>query len=255
MSREDKSQSTESKSVNARLIGFYFVLLAVFAPAFLQIFWIPPGNLSFSVWGMVWQLLYGMEPRQWYFDFSPFFVFAQSIIYTLLRPVFAYQIVRYYQGKSSKKWTIVAGIITELQVFVINIPPMLSLLNLFLLVRLPILFMLLAAVLLMRFMPPPRKAITWIEKEQEHSQWWSPTGGNAPDVHSPDSKSPSLNIETIYKVLETILVSEIILFLIGGFLVTNLSPYPLQILYGVFIPWSLLITGFLFLLVRYLRGR
>jgi hypothetical protein len=256
MSGGDESASSKSKTLSARWAGVFFALLAVFAPAFVQIFWIPPGGLSFSVWAMVWGLFYGMmEPGQWYLDFSPFFYFAQSVIYIFLRPVFAYQMVRYYQGKSSRRWTIVTGIITELQVIVMNIPPMLELLHWFLLVRLPIPFMLFAAVLLMKYMPPSPKIITWIEKEQEHSRWWSPTSGNISNSGSSDSKTLILNIETVYKVLETILVSEIILFLIGGVLVTNLSPYPLQILYGVLIPWAIVITGLLFLIARLLRRK
>ncbi len=65
----------------------------------------------------------------------------------------------------------------------------------------------------------------------------------------------SSKLDTIYKVLETILISEIILFILGGIIVTNMHPIPLQILYWMVIPWSTLISGVLFLAVRHLRRR
>ena len=62
-------------------------------------------------------------------------------------------------------------------------------------------------------------------------------------------------LDKIYKILETALVSEIILFIFGGFFVTNFSPYALRVFYGVVIPWSILIALMLFLLVRQIRSR
>jgi hypothetical protein len=94
-----------------------------------------------------------------------------------------------------------------------------------------------------------------VEEEQERSMWWNPTSSNVSDVHPSESKVYTLSVGSLYKILETVLVSEIILFLIGGFLVTNLSPFPLQIMYWVLIPWSIVITGLLFLIVLWLKRR
>ena len=63
----------------------------------------------------------------------------------------------------------------------------------------------------------------------------------------------SSKLETIYKILETVLVSEIILLLLGGIIVTNMHLLPLRILYWIVIPWATLITGVLFLIVRYMK--
>jgi hypothetical protein len=68
-----------------------------------------------------------------------------------------------------------------------------------------------------------------------------------------DSNKATSKLNEIYKILETVLVSEIILFLLGGIFVTNLNPIPLRIFYWTVIPWSILITGILFLIVRHLR--
>ncbi|MGY5872403.1 MAG: hypothetical protein RTV72_09170 [Candidatus Thorarchaeota archaeon] len=70
-----------------------------------------------------------------------------------------------------------------------------------------------------------------------------------------NSNEATSKLEIIYKILETVLASEIILLILGGVFVTNMHPIPLQILYGFLIPWSFLITIVLFLIVRHIRSR
>jgi len=72
-------------------------------------------------------------------------------------------------------------------------------------------------------------------------------------MNQEDSNKATSKLSIIYKVLETVLASEIILFILGGVFVTNLDPIPLRIFYWIVIPWSILITGILFLIVRHLR--
>ena len=70
-----------------------------------------------------------------------------------------------------------------------------------------------------------------------------------------DSNKATSKLDIMYRILETVLVSEIILLILGGFFVTNMDPIPLRILYWIVIPWSILITGLLFLMLHHLRGR
>jgi hypothetical protein len=70
-----------------------------------------------------------------------------------------------------------------------------------------------------------------------------------------DSNKATSKLDKIYKILETVLVSEIILFLLGGVFVTNMHPVPLRILYWFVIPWALLITALLYLILRNIRSR
>jgi len=63
----------------------------------------------------------------------------------------------------------------------------------------------------------------------------------------------SSKLDTIYKVLETVFVSEIILCIYGAFTIAYWFPAPLVIFYWIIIPWSTLITGILFLIVRYMK--
>ena len=72
-------------------------------------------------------------------------------------------------------------------------------------------------------------------------------------MNQEDSNKATSKLDIIYKILETVLVSEIILFILGGFFVTNMHPFQLCIFYWIVIPWSILITGILFLIVRHLR--
>ena len=74
-------------------------------------------------------------------------------------------------------------------------------------------------------------------------------------MNQEDSDKDTSKLDIVYKILETVLVSEIILFLFGGIFVTNMNPVPLRILYWFVIPWALLITGVLFLIIRHMRSR
>jgi len=180
----------------------------------------------------------------WEFS-SGFFAIGQSLLFTLLRPVFAIQMLRFYRNRSSKRLTLVIGLITELQPIIVNFQTVLWLTESNLILRLPIPITFLVAIIVMQLYPPQKKPDVWLEKEEEKNQsWWS----------SNKNLQPS-KIDIIYKILETALVSEIILFLFGGFFVTNFSPYALWVFYGAVIPWSILITGVLFLMVRHVRRR
>ncbi len=72
-------------------------------------------------------------------------------------------------------------------------------------------------------------------------------------MNQEDSNKATSKLNVIYKVLETMLVSEIILLILGGVFVSNLHPFQLRIFYWIVIPWSILITGILFIIVRHLR--
>ena len=74
-------------------------------------------------------------------------------------------------------------------------------------------------------------------------------------MNQENSNKATSTFDNIYKILETALASEIILFLLGGIFVTNMHPVPLRILYWFIIPWALLITALLYLILRNIRSR
>ncbi|MHA1422914.1 MAG: hypothetical protein ACTSSD_12550 [Candidatus Thorarchaeota archaeon] len=223
MSRNETSTTIGNKSVSSREIGFYFAVLAIYGPAFIEISETPPG---FQVWGMLWQLWYNPYIG-WYLEYLWIFsLIAHSIVYTVLRPLFAYQMVRCYQNKSSKKMTLLTGLIVESQPFVIGLYIKMN----------PFLWQI--KFLVMRIVPPREEPDSWLDEKKEDSE----------KKHSP-------MLYRSYKILETVLVSEIILLIGGGLYVFNLSPLALRIFYWRLLPWLTLITGILFLIVRYFRRR
>ncbi len=169
MSRESEPSSNESNSASTQQIGFLFAFLAIFAPAYVIIYWSVSSSFSLHIFGMITFFLYDGTSGNWWIEVS-FFAFGQSMLYTLLRPVFAYQMVRFYQGKSSKKLTLLVGLLIELWVIVINFQTVLWLADSNLILRLPIPFLLLAGILVMRFVPQ-KKSEHWLEKEEETKEW------------------------------------------------------------------------------------
>lgn len=162
----------KSVSVKTRWIGLLFVLLAVYAPAFLTVYWAPSSTPIYQVWGMLWWLYYRIDLGGWFLDWQfPFFVIGQSIQFTLLRPLFAFQMVRFYQNKTSKKMTLLVGLLVELQVLVVSL---IWSGNIFTsnTLRIPLPVLLLIGYLLMRFIPP-KKSELWLEKEEETQEWWN----------------------------------------------------------------------------------
>jgi len=243
MSRDETSTTNESSSISSWQIGFLFTGLAVFAPAYIIIYWwLVENSISLQIYGMLWFLWYIGQVGMWEFS-SGFFAIGQSMLFTLLRPLFAIQMVRFYRSSSSKRLTLLIGLITELQPIIVNFQTVLWLTESNLVLRLPIPLTLLIAIIVMQVFPPRKKPEVWIEKEEEKGQsWWSS-----------NQNLELTKIDLIYKILETVLVSEIILLLLGGLFVFNMHPFPLRFLYWVAIPWATLITGILFLIIRYLR--
>lgn len=252
---EEEVSSVESESISARRIGFYFILLALFAPAFVQ-YWFVPEYPAFSVWSMLWWFIYSPGFSELYLDFYwVFFVIGQSIMYTFLRPVFAYHMMRCYQGKSDRRQTLLVGLFIELQALIVDVPMMLIFSENFYSMHLPIPLLLIAAILVMRYRPPSPIILSWVEKEQEDSKWWSSEKDDEAKSHLSEGKARFLRGVTLNKVLGTILAAEIILLIIGGLIVSNLYFWQYRTYYGQAVPFSILITGILFLMTRPMKEK
>lgn len=250
MSGEEETSSVEIESISVKNIEFYFTLLVLFAPAFVLMWWTPPRYPSFSVWGMLWGLLYSVEQGGWYLDSSLVFVIGQSIMHTFLRPVFAYQMMRFYQGKSDRRQTLLVGLFIELQALIIDIPMILIANRAFYSIHLPIPLLLIAAALVMRYRQPSPRTTSWVEKEQEGSKWWSSEKEEEAKSHLSEGRARFFKGVTLNKVLETILAAEIILLIIGGLIVSNLDSWQYRAFYGQAIPLCVLITGLFLLMTR-----
>ncbi|MFW9808047.1 MAG: hypothetical protein ACFFE6_01595 [Candidatus Thorarchaeota archaeon] len=251
MSEEERTTPNERKTMSARMIGFYFILIAFFAPAFVLMSWILTELPVFAVWGMLWSSGYSVGLGGWYLDiYSPFFVIGQSIMQTYLRPVFAYQMVRFYQGKSDMKQTLLVGLFIELQAIIVDVPMSLIFHQAFYQFHIPIPLLLIAAIITVRYWPAPSRSKSWIEKEQERSKWWSSERVERERSRSSELRTRFFGGVTPNKVFETIFTAEVILLILGGMIVSILDLDYYRGYYGQAMPQFILIAGLLFLMTR-----
>jgi hypothetical protein len=156
--------------------------------------------------------------------------------------------VRLYQWKSEKQ-TLLVGFLIELQVFIISIPESLILFHSFNPFLLPIPLSLLIAFLVVKNAPPERRDISWVEKEQGKAKWWNPETNKEPETRWSRARTQLLSVANLNKILGLALVAEIVILIIGGLIATILDSYPLRACYGQSVPWFILITGLLFLMI------
>ena len=96
------------------IIGVMMTVIAFVTPFAYRIDIVPGPN---SIRAMLWDYI----KASWYSGFrlwNP----LDTIPYTLLRMVFAYQIARYYSGKGTKKQAISIGVASELQPLFVSVP-------------------------------------------------------------------------------------------------------------------------------------
>lgn len=98
----------------AAIMGVILALIAVILPFAYHVD-IGPG--PDSIRAMIWDYI----QASWHSGFrwwNPF----DTLPYTLLRIIYPLQIYRYYTGLSSKRRTIVMGLVSELQPFLVSFP-------------------------------------------------------------------------------------------------------------------------------------
>ena len=142
-----------------------------------------------------WQLM-AMTWEASYLDHNIQIVVVQpymlmtGLLLLSLRPVFAYQMVRYYNGRTTKMNTLLVGVASELQVLVVMIfvtiaqsvlspypGAIWTLLPLF--GPIPVLF--LTGLVIMKIRPPPEITTPWQQMEERKRRWDK-------DAAAPESK-------------------------------------------------------------------
>jgi hypothetical protein len=99
-----------------------------------------------------------------------------TFLLAFMRPVFVYQLARYYKGETTRGRTIIVGLISELQLTIITA---LVLLYLFsnpvmmyvLMIAVPIPVLLLLGLMFMWRVPVPEVPVPWKELD-EPKDWW-----------------------------------------------------------------------------------
>ncbi|MFX0108586.1 MAG: hypothetical protein ACFE7R_09900 [Candidatus Hodarchaeota archaeon] len=152
-------------------ITVILLLLAMFGPMALNIYPRVGNDPIFYLAGMSWMII-ALTITDSFFGFM---LFLQSIPFAFLRLVFVYQIYRYYRRKSSRKRTIIVGVLSEIQITIIGIiilPLTLVYPFLAIMIPVPIPLLLLTALGIMRYVPVPGPPDGWSDLE-EKQEWWN----------------------------------------------------------------------------------
>jgi hypothetical protein len=168
--RSQKGPELSSMKPSLTLLTLSLFIIALFAPAALNIYPLGGYNSSVNLTGMSWQIMLVLGG---YLMFD-FFYFLVGFPFTFFRIVFVYSIYRYYLGKTTKNRVVIFGIISELQLPLIGlalIPLILSSPLMVAMYPIPIPILLIAGLLILRYVPRVKGISDWTGSD-ESKEWW-----------------------------------------------------------------------------------
>jgi accessory gene regulator protein AgrB len=196
----EPGQRTEER-IKPRTVGIILLLTALFAPI--------AASFSTSMWeGFYLSILslpfiINYSPREGFYFYPTIYLpWGVPDIYYLMnismllavyggpRLVFSYQMVRLYKGRTTKKRTVLLGLITDCYFLFVMFPSLISMLlypSSYFYMVLPIPIALLVALILMKIRPPSQVITPWKELD-EPDKWWDKRA--APTVPPPTRKQP-----------------------------------------------------------------
>jgi hypothetical protein len=132
------------------------------------------------IFSMTWQITEIATMSLYMFDIP---IVMVTFLLAFMKPVFVYQLSRYYKGKTSRGRTIVVGIISELQLTIITglamLVPVGAIVYYMIAVPVPILFLL--GFIFMWLVPVPKTPVQW-EELDEPKDWWDEKSETVSDV-------------------------------------------------------------------------
>ena len=161
-SRSQKNLNTSSMKPSLTVLIVSLLLITLFGPSNLNIY-LELGRIYLI--GMSWELGSFMLSFTFFLVGLPFMFF---------RLVFVYQVYKYYLGTTSRKRVVITGILGELQFPIISllmIPICLSNPNLAVIISIPIPILLIAGLLMLRYIPKPKGISEWTELDED-KDWW-----------------------------------------------------------------------------------
>jgi hypothetical protein len=177
VSEEPTTPAAKEKPINPLVVGIIMALVALFAP--LTFSFHDYDGLHLSMVAVFW--IFSLTPWGTYLETSNNFFLPVLMSYGLLRLAYAYQMVRLYKARTTKKRTLALGIVSELPVTI----PLLEVLIVLLLnphgpmaLGGPTLILLIVGILIVRFKPPSKPPEIWEEMPEEKS-WWVEESTNA----------------------------------------------------------------------------
>jgi hypothetical protein len=173
MNRRSRSFSAvDPRNMRMRTTNIVLLLLliAVLSPAYLNVYPRTGFSPSITVLSMSWQ--FADYPFS-IFMFGPEFFLAGSL-FMFLKFVFIYQLFKYYFHMTTKNRVIIVGIFSELELTLIGLaiaPLAGGTTGPAVVFSLPIPILLLAGVLVLKFIPAPPFLGDWDELEKP-KEWW-----------------------------------------------------------------------------------
>jgi len=161
-SRSQKNLDTSSMKPSLTVLIVSLLLIALFGPSNLNIY-LEIGRIYLI--GMSWEL------GSFILSFTFFLV---GLPFMFFRLVFVYQVYKYYLGTTSRKRVVITGILGELQFPIISllmIPICLSNPGLAAIISIPIPILLIAGLLMLRFIPKPKCISEWTDLDED-KDWW-----------------------------------------------------------------------------------
>ena len=125
-------------------------------------------GLYLSIIGILWN--FSSSPYHTSLEMTNINILPVVIPFVFLRLTYAYQMVRFYKGRTTKKRTLALGIVSELPFAILLIPFfILSLLDSSISIMLagPTLILLIVGLLIIRLKSPPEYLETWAELYEE----------------------------------------------------------------------------------------
>ncbi|MCK4484017.1 MAG: hypothetical protein KAU89_04285 [Candidatus Thorarchaeota archaeon] len=170
MSKEPTTPVIKHKSGNPTVVGIVMTLVALIAP--LAFFLSDYDGLYISLIAVLWSF----TSSSYYTSLviADILTLSMSLPFGFLRFAYAYQMVRLYKGRTTKKRTLTLGIVSELPFAILFIPNLIMwLLTPYGPMALggPTLILLIVGILIVRFRPPPETPEIWEDLSEEKS-WW-----------------------------------------------------------------------------------
>jgi hypothetical protein len=159
------AESGQPNPVDAKLVTIAMAFIAVFVPFLISI---TPMSDAIYMMASAWMLdINRGQVRSVYF--GPTEWAAMSPL-TFIRLIFVFQISRYYGGKSTRKRTVIVGILTELPLWVSFLLLVLPSWGIWITFSMPLPFLLVAGVMLVWRYPRLEVENHW---EEQGEAWWS----------------------------------------------------------------------------------
>lgn len=171
-----KATDTSSMKPNLTLLIVSLFLIALFAPSNLNIYLSDYYNSIYLI-GMSWEII-GLYLGDFALSFTYFLV---GLPFMFFRFVFVYYVYKYYQGHTTKKRVLISGILGELQFFLIGlaiIPIGLSNPYIAAIVSVPIPILLIAGLVILRYVPRVKGTSDWTGSD-ESKEWWDKKAADA----------------------------------------------------------------------------